>query len=312
MKYNTSKGVSISALSLGTVQLGVNYGINNAEGKPDQAHAFKVLDAALENGINALDTAAAYGDSERVIGEWLKTVAQEKHPFITTKLKQLNHSSLDALRKSVNEQLEHSMQSLGLSCIPCLMLHSFEEYDCDRENMRLVFDELKKAGKIRFSGISAYTHHDYRVIAESGFDAVQIPCNIFDWRQIDNGGIEALRQSGMMIFVRSVYLQGLVFQKPEQLDPRMDFAKDTLVKFRALCEKYSLAPAELALSFALSLPGVTSLVLGSEKPEQVEQNAALLSHTASFTSEQMDEIHTMFKDTSARLLNPATWFNAQK
>ena len=51
---------------------------------------------------------------------------------------------------------------------------------------------------------------------------------------------------------------------------------------------------------------------GSEKPEQVEQNAALLSHTASFTSEQMDEIHTMFKDTSARLLNPATWFNAQK
>lgn len=89
-------------------------------------------------------------------------------------------------------------------------------------------------------------------------------------------------------------------------------AKGTLVKFRALCEKYSLAPAELALSFALSLPGVTSLVLGSEKPEQVEQNAALLSHTASFTSEQMDEIHTMFKDTSARLLNPATWFNAQK
>ena len=116
----------------------------------------------------------------------------------------------------------------------------------------------------------------------------------------------------MMIFVRSVYLQGLVFQKPEQLDPRMDFAKDTLVEFRALCEKYSLAPAELALSFALSLPGVTSLELGSEKPEQVEQNAALLSHTASFTSEQMDEIHTMFKDTSARLLNPATWFNAQK
>ncbi len=71
----------------------------------------------------------------------------KKRPFITTKLKALDHSGLDALRRSVNAQLEHSMQQLGLSCIPCLMLHNFDEYDCDRENMRVVFDELKQAGR---------------------------------------------------------------------------------------------------------------------------------------------------------------------
>lgn len=312
MNYNEAKGVRISELSLGTVQLGVSYGINNQSGKPDRTQAFEILNTALDNGINALDTAAAYGDSEQVIGQWLQTVPEERHPFITTKLKTLDHSSLDALRKSVRAQLEHSMQQLGLDCIPLLMLHNFDEYDCDRENMRIVFDELKQAGKIRFSGISAYAHHDYRVIAASGFDAVQIPINIFDWRQIDNGGLDALRASGMMIFVRSVYLQGLVFQKPEQLDPRMEFARDTLVKFRRLCEKYSLAPAELALSFALSLPGVTSLVLGSETAEQVRQNVDLHSRTARLNAAQMEELHALFREVPGRLLNPSEWFNAQK
>lgn len=65
---------------------------------------------------DTLDAAAAYGDSEQVIGQWLRAAPEEKRPFITTKLKTLDHSSLDALRRSVNAQLEHSMQQLGLSC----------------------------------------------------------------------------------------------------------------------------------------------------------------------------------------------------
>ena len=68
MKYNETKGVSISELSLGTVQLGVSYGINNQSGKPDRTQAFGILDTALTNGISALDTAAAYGDSEQSSG----------------------------------------------------------------------------------------------------------------------------------------------------------------------------------------------------------------------------------------------------
>ena len=114
----------------------------------------------------------------------------------------------------------------------------------------------------------------------------------------------------MMVFVRSVYLQGLVFQDPDKMDPRMEFARETLVKFRGLCAKYGLTPAALALSYALSLPGVTSLVLGSEKPEQVEQNAALLEQAVDLSAEQMAEIRANFIDTPVRVLNPSMWFNA--
>ena len=105
MKINHIKGVDISAVSLGTVQLGMNYGINNANGKPDQATAFKILDAAMDSGMNALDTAAGYGDSEIVIGQWLKQRTSGTMPFVMTKARKLDHTSFEALRESLYSQV---------------------------------------------------------------------------------------------------------------------------------------------------------------------------------------------------------------
>ena len=307
MKTNQVKGQEITVLSLGTVQLGMDYGIHNAHGKPSLETSFRILDAAMAAGINTLDTAAGYGNSEEVIGAWLKTVPEMRRPFIVTKAAKLDHSSLDALRADLRSRVEHSKQRLGLSQLPMLMLHHCEDYLCDKENVKTVFEELKASGDIRFSGISAYSNHDYSELAASGFDAVQIPVNIFDWGQIENGGLQKLKDSGMMIFVRSVYLQGLVFQDPETIPERMAFCKETLQKFRCLCEKYSLSPATLALSYALSLPGVTSLVLGSETVEQVQQNAQLLSQAVSLSPAQMAEIRENFLNTDPHILNPGTW-----
>ena len=307
MKTNTMKGIDISALSLGTVQLGLSYGINNADGKPSQETANAILNAAIDGGINTLDTAGAYGDSEVVIGNWLKTIAPEKRPFIVTKAAGLDHSSLENLRKDLFGRVKTSKERLGVEQLDLLMLHHFDDYLCDKENVRTVMEELKASGQVRFVGASAYSHHDYAELADTGFDATQIPLNLFDWKQIENGGLKKLEQSGMMVFVRSVYLQGLVFQKPETLAPHMEFARPTLEKFQYLCKKYELTPAALALSYALSLPGVTSLVLGSEKAEQVQQNLALMDQAVELNAEQMAEIRELFLDTPEQVLNPALW-----
>lgn len=307
MKINCCKGINISALSLGTVQLGLNYGVNNADGKPSQEEANKILDCALANGINTLDTAGAYGDSEAVIGNWRKTVEPTKRPFIVTKAAGLDHSSLDALRNNLYRCVEESKKQLGVDRLDVLMLHHFDDYICDKDNVIRVMQELKESGEVRFIGASAYSHHDYAELASAGFDATQIPLNIFDWDQIENGGLKKLRESGMMIFVRSVYLQGLVFQDPDHLAPHMEFAKETLVKFRKLCYKYNITPASLALSYALSLPGVTSLVLGSEKAVQVEQNVQLFEKAVNLSAEQMAEIRENFLDTPVRVKNPHLW-----
>ena len=307
MKTVNIKGLDISALSLGTVQLGLSYGINNADGKPSQETSNGILNAAMAGGINTLDTAGAYGDSEVVIGNWLKTIAPEARPFIVTKAAHLDHSSLDALRKDLFTKVKTSKERLGLDQLDMLMLHHFDDYLCDKDNVLKVMHELKDAGEVRFLGASAYSHHDYGEIADTGFDATQIPLNLFDWKQIENGGLKKLEQSGMMVVVRSVYLQGLVFQKPENLAPHMEFARPTLEKFQFLCNKYNLAPATLALSYALSLPGVTSLVLGREKAEQVRQNVALMEQSVDLNAEQMAEIRELFLDTPEQVLNPALW-----
>ncbi len=309
------RGVPVSPLSLGTVQLGVDYGIHNQTGKPDRGQAFGILDEAVRNGVTVLDTARGYGDSEAVIGAWLRERKADpafRPPFIVTKAKALDHTSPAALRDSLRRSAETSLEALGLEKLPLLMLHSCDEYDQDPEAVALAFEDLQGEGVIGLRGISAYSHHDYRAIAASGFDAVQVPVNLFDWRQIEGGGLDALRDAGMVVFIRSVYLQGLVFQDPASLDPRMEFARKTLETFRVFCAGWDLSPAQLAVAFGLSLPQVDSLVLGSETVPQVRENAALVDSVPRLTPSQMEELRAAFRDSETRLLNPSMWFNAMR
>lgn len=310
MKYVDTHGLSLSAFSLGTVQLGLSYGLGADSAKPSEEKAHQILDTAMELGVNTLDTASAYGDSEEIIGRWMaKRKAEGKSlPWVVTKLGNLAHGSYDALRDDMFRRTEISMQRLATDSIDCMMLHSFEDYLCDRDNMRKVFEELKAQKMIRYSAASAYSHHDYGEIADTGFDATQIPMNIFDWLQIENGGMEKLEKSGMMVFVRSVFLQGMVFHTPQTLDPRLDFCIPYLTKFRNLCEKYGLEPAVLALSFVMSVPGVTATVLGCDNADQVRANCDLFSKLVTLTPAQMEEIHDAFRDIDRRMVNPSVWF----
>lgn len=300
------KGFDVSRISLGTVQLGLDYGISNSGGKPHREDAFKILDCAAKNGISVFDTAAAYGDAEEVIGAWKKQT-EEKCPIIVTKALKLNHSSYETLLESLRKRIEESKKRLGVSQIPVLMLHHYEDFENDEKNIMRAFKELKASGDILLSGISLYSNHDYKKVAECGFDAVQIPMNIFDWKQIENGGINALNETGMMVFVRSVFLQGLVFKNPDELSNGMSFCRKPLEDFRGLCKEFGMTPASLALSFALSVPGVTSLVLGGETVRQVEENVELAKKVTELSSTQMERIHSFFSDIDNRVINPNLW-----
>lgn len=310
MKYNCVQDVKLSLFSLGTVQLGMNYGVNNATGKPDREQAIEILNAAAAQGVNSLDTSIGYGDSELIIGDWLRTVPEERRPMIVTKVDQMDHSSKNALRKSIRKSLEISKARLGLERIPLLMIHDYRNYEQNPEEVNQVFEELRASGDIERWGISAYSHHDYRVLADSSADAVQIPQNIFDWKQIQNGGLSALEASGKIVFVRSVYLQGLVFMDPDRLRPEMQFAAQVIRKFRGFCKAFQLEPAVLAMSFVLSLPGISSLVLGCESRAQVAANATLIEKTVRLTDEQMNQVREAFEDVDPHVTNPGTWYNA--
>ena len=311
MKYVEAKGQRMSAFSLGTVQLGMSYGLGVDKEKPSEETAFSILDTAMENGIDNLDTANNYGDSEAVIGRWLKKRREEKKalPWIVTKVGPFKTGSYDELRDDILYQTEGCLKNLGMNTLDCLMIHNFEDYENRPDEVRKIFEEMKEQKICKYTALSAYSRHDYGLIAESGFDATQIPLNVFDWGQIENGGIEKIAKSGMMIFVRSVFLQGLVFKTPETLDPRMDFCAPYLQKYLDLCREFELKPDELALSFVLSLPGVTTAVMGCDNVKQVQDNCGLFDRTVQLSEKQMGMLHDAFRGIDPRVINPGVWFN---
>ena len=94
--------------------------------------------------------------------------------------------------------------------------------------------------------------------------------------------------------------------------PQNGICRKTIENFYTICKEFSLSSAVLALSYALSLPGATSLVLGSETPEQVTQNVKLLEQIVTLIPEQIALLQKTFRETEDRILNPGLWFNAYK
>jgi len=301
----------MSRFSLGTVQIGMTYGLGEHKAKPSEEAAFSLLDQVMDLGIDNLDTANNYGDAEAVIGRWLnhRREKEESIPWIVTKIGPMKHGSFDILRDDILRQTEGCCKNLGVETLDCLMLHNFEDYEQDPDAVQKVFEEMKQQKLFHYSAISAYSRHNYSMIADSGFDATQIPLNVFDWEQIENGGIEKIAKAEMMIFIRSVFLQGLVFHTPEDLDPRMDFCVPYLRRYLALCKEFEISPAVLALSFVLSVPGVTTAVLGCDTAEQAAQNCQLFDQTVSLTQDHMNLLREAFVNIDPRVINPGCWFN---
>ena len=233
--------------------------------------------------------------------------------------------------KKLGEQIGHLTIEKGGPIIMVQVENEYGSYGEDKPYISAIRDIIRKSG---FDKVALFQCDWSSNFTKNGLDDLIWTMNFGTGANIDNefkklgqlrpnspkmcsefwsgwfdkwGGRHETRGSKEMFFVRSVYLQGLVFQKPENLAPHMEFARPTLEKFQFLCNKYHLAPATLALSYALSLPGVTSLVLGSEKTEQVRQNVALMEQAVDLSAAQMAEIRELFLDTPEQVLNPALW-----
>ena len=130
MKTYANWGRPFSQMSLGTVQLGLDYGIANEDGKPSLEQSYEVLKTAFEGGVTALDTAATYGNSEKVLGSYFRAFGGRDRVFITTKCGvNMAGAPEDAVRDAVRRSLENSLENLGVDSVDCLMLHRAEDID---------------------------------------------------------------------------------------------------------------------------------------------------------------------------------------
>lgn len=277
MKTKMLGGTPFSQMSLGTVQLGMNYGIANQEGKPDLERSMSVLQAAVDGGVTALDTAAAYGDSEKVIGEFLKRRGGRKGLFITTKfLLDVPDDAPDAqVRSEIRRSLERSLENLGVDGVDCLMLHRAEYFAKFGDAVAGVLEELIREGLVGRAGVSIYHPEDLEPAMRYGLvSMVQAPMNLMDHALAESEYMQMLRQKDIALIVRSVFLQGLFFLDPDKMtDPDLlDAAAPKLRLIREIAREAKMTAAQLAVAYIRDMPGVTGVVLGAEKPEQVREN----------------------------------------
>lgn len=299
----------ISKLTLGTVQLGLSYGVANVSGQPGQTESHQLLQFALDNGIRTLDTASTYGRAEEVIGSFVNRQAFACITKFKLSLAALTDFSLavDEARQSVLA----SFKMLKADRLPILLFHKDPDQPIGAvaRLLPIIFETLKKEGLILEGGLSAYTPgeltfiHDWETIR-----SVQVPMNVLDTRLLQNNLLQTLTAKGVKVFVRSVYLQGLL--PMETLPPHLSFAKPYLDQLGRIAGKASRTIKELAFAFVRDTPGVSSIVVGAETIEQVQENCRLLT-TPPLPDAITEEIKQCFASVPSKLITPALWLQKQ-
>lgn len=280
------RGVDVSRFMLGTVQLGLDYGMANTAGKPSVEKAHEILDAAHEVGVTVLDTAAAYGTSEEVVGSYLK--AHDHNMKVISKFVFKTDDPVADLK----QQIATSRELLGK--VDGYMFHHANQMIRHHETVRDTLEEMRAADKLTFLGCSVYTAEDIEAFLEKGpwMDAIQIPMNVLDTRIVQRGLLEELQKRGVAVFVRSVFLQGMLCM--DKAPEKFSFMQPSLDAINEVAKAGGMTLPQMAVAYIRDLPGVTSLVLGCETPEQVRDNANLIN-TRPLTAAELDAITEISK-----------------
>jgi aryl-alcohol dehydrogenase-like predicted oxidoreductase len=272
MKDIVWNGENISRLVLGTAQLGMDYGIANASGRPTEKAACEIVKEALDNGINCFDTAQAYGDSEVVLGSVLKYCGADSDIKIVYKLSsKLQPTNSESIERSI----ETSCKNLGVDQLWCLMLHGADWLDVWDEGLGQTLTDVVRSGLVKYLGVSVYCPDEARrALENSDIQIIQVPCNAWDQRMKTTGVFELAKSLNKLCFVRSIYLQGLLIMSTEEVKEKFPKATEISQQWHKLAESYRLKPLELAIGFAKSLQ--LPLVIGVDNSTQIIENFSLL------------------------------------
>lgn len=259
-----------NSLVLGTAQLGMPYGIANKRGQPDQETALHIIKEAWDGGIRQFDSAQAYGVSEAVLGRAFNGLGYGREALVISKFNpNLNHLDEKTMSKALDESLERL-------CVPKLfgmLLHREELLSLWPNGLGEILRGFVSAKKVKHIGISVYSPEKaLEAIKTEGIDILQVPANILD-RRFDKGGIfEQAQDMNKRIYVRSVFLQGLIFMTEEDLPKKMQVASLVIRQIETLAEKMGLEKDEMALAYLKHKIPQAYIIFGAESPEQVRRS----------------------------------------
>lgn len=314
----TSSGNVHSELTLGTAQLGMEYGIANRAGQPPRALAIRMVRQAIAHGVTALDTARGYGEAEAVLGEALAGAWRSRVEVIT-KLDPLDSLPADAeeklVRAAVDESVRRSCEALRVREISTLLLHRAQHHRAWGGAAWLRLLEMRDEGTIGNLGASVYEPREaLEMLQDAAIRKLQIPMNVLDWRWKASGVDRALaNRPDVVVHARSALLQGLLAsaEAPAALaswpTPLEYDVSLCLRQLRGLAAKFGReSVADLCFAYVRSQPWITSVVVGCETLEQVNDNLRLFC-LPKLSVEQCAELENSLPRAPENLLNPSHW-----
>jgi len=262
--------ISLSAnrLALGTVQFGMNYGIANQYGQVTKRVVKNMLELACLNGIDTLDTAISYGNSESCLGE-----VGTKGFKVVTKLQAIPNKC-DNISIWVKKQVFESIERLGVSSLYGLLLHRSDDLLKPYGEMLFsVLMSLKADGLVQKIGISIYEPSELdELIPKYKFDIVQAPFNLIDNRLSNSGWLKKLKHNGVEIHTRSTFLQGLLLLNRSSIP--LKFAKWSVLWdnwHHWLAEHIEITAVEACLAYPLSFSEIDRVIVGAESVYQLDE-----------------------------------------
>lgn len=281
---------------LGTVQMGVNYGINNTTGKISLEESHAILEYAFDNGISILDSAEAYGNAHQVIGSFHKKQPNKSFEVIT---KLPHHFDAD-----INDKVNMYLADLEVSQLHALLFHSFSSYNDNLDNFKVLVG-LKSKGKIKYIGVSVYTNEEIEaVLLNDDVDIIQLPFNLLDNSSLRATILEKAKAKGKTIHTRSALLQGLFFKDLNSENTTAQNLKTELTQLSTISRLKKAPMAQLALNYCLQQPSIDNVLIGVDSKQQLEANIEALNHT--IEQETINEINSI-NIADINLLNPSLW-----
>ncbi|MGV8042520.1 MAG: aldo/keto reductase [Thermoanaerobaculaceae bacterium] len=254
-------------IALGTAQFGLDYGVANERGRVPEQEVRQILSAGLRAGMDTLDTAVAYGESEETLGRC--GVAGWK---IVTKIPAIPEHE-DHVGEWLHATVTSSLERLGVKKVYGVQLHRPAEVLGHRgSDLAGGLQRVKAEGLVEKIGFSVYDPAELTdLLGRLPVDLVQAPFNVLDRRLIESGWMEKLSAIGVEVHVRSVFLQGLLVLRARSLPDRFARWRQAWGKWEQWLEQERLSALEACLRFALSFPGVSRAVVGVDSAAQLHQ-----------------------------------------
>ncbi len=291
-------------ICIGTAQFGMNYGIANQLGKITIRMARDIVEIAVSNDIWFYDTAQSYGISEEVLGQIFSDMKINGQVKCITKLRpNFTYKSFVNLRDAVQE----SSDKLNVDCLWGLLIHR-HEISGDWNGFLKSIRELKDTGFINHFGVSVYEPEvAVKFAKEENIDIIQVPFNILDKRLLSNNFFEIARDNKKKIFVRSIFLQGLLLLDKIQLqDKHFEWAIEYIDIVRDFVQFHSLDLKSFLLNAVLSKVPYAYIMMGIDSVDQLIQNINNIK-TGHIAKNTCNLWWSSLPNIPEGLLNPAKW-----